>query len=52
MLTRGRGLKDDEYRAAQARVAELTQLNDRSAWDEFELDALARVMSEYEDEQR
>lgn len=52
MLTRGRGLKDDEYRAAQARVAELAQLNDRSAWDEFELDALARVMSEYEDEQR
>ena len=52
MLTRGRTMKPDEYRVAQARVEELCALNNPDAWDKFELDALARVMSEYEDEQR
>ena len=52
MLTRGRSLKDEEFRAAQKRVAELQRLAAPTTWDEFELDALARVISEYEEEQR
>lgn len=52
LLARGRPLRQSEYEDAQHRVAELQRLTDPSAWDSFELDALARVMSEYEDEQR
>lgn len=52
MLTRGRNLSPDEYEAASRRVAELQRLDKPSAWDNFEMDALARVMSEYDAEQR
>jgi hypothetical protein len=48
LLTRSRGLNDEEYRDAQARVRELEALPEPSRWDSVELDALARVMSEYE----
>lgn len=52
MLTRGRTMRPDEYQAAQIRVAELHGITNRTTWDDCELDALARVMSEYEHEQR
>ena len=48
VLMRGRPLKPDEYQATQQRVRELESLDTQTAWDSFELDALARVMSEYE----
>jgi len=48
MLTRSRGLNEEEYRNAQARVRELERLSTPQPWDSFELDVLARVMTEYE----
>jgi len=48
MLVRSRDLNEEEYRHAQDRVRELKQLTAPQTWDSFELDVLARVMSEYE----
>jgi hypothetical protein len=52
MLTTGRTLKRHEYESAMARAEVLRRGEALTALDTLELDALARVMSEYEDEQR
>jgi hypothetical protein len=52
ILTIGRTLKPHEYEAATARTEELRRIETPTPWDSLELDALARVMSEYEDAQR
>lgn len=52
LLMKGRVLRDQEYQEASKRVADLRAITMPTSWDTLELDALARVIYEYEEAHR